>query len=311
MSDRLAQDLVDVAETTDKPVCVIWGSPVGLEPAYRDILLGSSKVAVFRTFGNCVTALRAYFDWHDFLGRPQVPPEVASAGAGAAVAGSFTPAPAPADATSLTSLSEWDAKQLVRSYGVATPREELVSSRDDAVAAAGRIGYPVVLKACGAHLLHKTELGLVRLGVPDAESVRTAYDELVARAPGEVQGVLVGELVTGGVEAIVGVARDALFGPVVMVGLGGVFVEVLKDVAFGVPPFDHGHAERMVRGLRGFPLLQGVRGTSPADVDALIDVVMSVQQLVLDHGDAIGEVDLNPVVVLPHGAVALDALITR
>ncbi len=302
MSDRLAQDLVDVAETTGKPVCVIWGSPVGLEPAYRDILLSSSKVSVFRTFGNCVTAVRSYLDYHEWRARYRSP---------------FTAAPREASPAATTArevlsrgpLSEYDAKQLVAAYGIAVPREELVSSAEAAVRAAERIGYPVVLKSCSPDLLHKSELGLVKLGLGTAAQVRSAYRELVAAAPRA--DVLVGAMVTGGVETIVGLSRDDLFGPVVVVGLGGVFVEVLKDVAFRVPPFGDDEARRMVHELRGLPLLQGARGKPKADIDALVDVVMKVQALGMDLAAEVSELDLNPVVVLPKGAVALDALITR
>lgn len=302
MSDRLAQDLVDAAAASDKPVCVVWGSPVGLEPAYRDILLSSSKVAVFRTFGNCVTAVRAYLDWHAFRSQYVSPFGIPVDPSAAA--------PGCRERLLRGPLSEWDAKQLVSAYGVRVPREELVTSAVGAAVAADAIGYPVVLKACGPTLQHKSERGLVRLGLADGEAVRSAYEALMAAAP-EAEGVLVGEMVTGGVETIVGLSRDDLFGPVVAVGLGGVFVEVFQDVTFRVPPFGRQEAERLVSELRALPLLRGARGRPPADVAALVDAVMSVQQIALDLGDDLAELDLNPLVVLPEGqgAVALDALV--
>jgi acyl-CoA synthetase (NDP forming) len=298
MSDKLAQDLVDVAETTDKPVCVIWGSPVGTESAYRDILLSSRKIAVFRTFGNCVTALRAWVDWHAFLARRRSPFAGLAAGAPPAVAPELLRKPA---------MSEWESKQLLASYGIAAPDERLVTAAADAVAAADEIGYPVVLKGCGAQLAHKSELGVVRVGLTDADAVRAAYDEIVATRL-DMDGVIVAEMVSGGVEAVVGLSYDELFGPVVMAGLGGVFVEVFRDVAFRVPPFDAEEAGRMVGELRGLPLLQGARGEPPADIEALVDVIVCVQQMALELGDELRELDINPLLVRPSGAVALDAL---
>jgi acyl-CoA synthetase (NDP forming) len=131
-----------------------------------------------------------------------------------------------------------------------------------------------------------------------------------AAAPGaRVEGVIVAEMVTGGVETVVGVSDDELFGPTVMFGLGGVFVEVLRDVTFRVPPFDRAEARRMIREVQGFPLLTGARGSAKADLGALVDVLMKVQRLALDHAGALSELDINPLVVGPAGAVALDALV--
>jgi acyl-CoA synthetase (NDP forming) len=153
---------------------------------------------------------------------------------------------------------------------------------------------------------------LVRLGVSGAAAVRTTYRELVA-ASGSAE-VLVAEQVTGGVaEAVVGLARDAVFGPVVAVGIGGVLIEVLGDVSFGIPPFDRRHARRMVESLRGAAILHGVRGRPAADVDALVDVVLRVQRLGLELHAEITELDVNPLVLRPRGggAVALDAWMVR
>jgi acyl-CoA synthetase (NDP forming) len=123
--------------------------------------------------------------------------------------------------------------------------------------------------------------------------------------------VLVCETVNDGVETVVGVAPDPLFGPVVMVGLGGVFVEVLEDVSFRVPPFGRDEAERMVRELRGFPLLRGARGAKPSDLGALVDAIMKVQRLAMELAHDVRELDINPLIVRPRGAVALDALVVR
>ncbi|WP_149261950.1 acetate--CoA ligase family protein [Actinomadura sp. K4S16] len=299
MSDVLARDLAEIAERTDKPICVVWGSPAGTEPAYRDILLGSRRLAVFRTFANCVGAVRAYLDFHEFQARYRSPFSDLPR----------TPSPAAAEARRLLTAgpaSEHTAKELLRAYGIRTPREELVGSAAAAARAAASIGFPVVLKGCGPGMAHKSDLGLVRLDLRSAAQVREAYRRVTAHAG--VDAALVCEQVRGGVETVVGLAQDELFGPTVMAGLGGVFVEVLQDVAFRVPPFDAAEAHRMLAGLRGFPLLDGARGRPRADVGALVDVIMKVQRMGLELDGVLTELDINPLAVLPSGAVALDAL---
>ncbi|MCX5586186.1 acetate--CoA ligase family protein [Streptomyces erythrochromogenes] len=307
MSDKLAQDLVDAAEQTDKLICVIWGSPVGTEDAYRTTLLGSSRVATFRTFGNCITAVRAYLGHHHFTARYRSPFEDAPR----------TPSPSYRKAQALMrpgqQLSEHAAKQLLRAYGIRVPREQLVTSAAAAVRAAGLVGYPVVMKASGPQLGHKTELGLVKIGLTSASQIRDAYRELTDIARYEnvpLDGILVCQMVERGVEMVVGVTQDDLFGPTVTVGLGGVLVEVLHDAAVRVPPFGEDQARAMLTELRGHALLEGVRGAPPADVDALVEVVLRIQRMALELGDQLSELDINPLMVLPRGqgAVALDAL---
>ncbi|MEU1401511.1 acetate--CoA ligase family protein [Streptomyces sp. NPDC005728] len=308
LSDRLVRDLVDAAEETDKLVCVVWGSPVGTEPAYREVLLGSSRVATFRTVGNCLTAVRAWLGHHHFVSDYRSPFDEAPR----------TPSPSFRKADALMrpgqQLSEHAAKQLLRAYGIRVPREQLVTSAAAAVRAAGQVGYPVVMKASGAQIAHKTELGLVKIGLTSASQVRDAYRELtdIARYEGvSLDGVLVCQMVEQGVEMVVGVTHDELFGPTVTVGLGGVLVEVLRDAAVRVPPFGEEQARDMLAELRGRALLDGVRGRPPADVDALVEVVLRVQRMALELGEQIAELDINPLLVLPRGqgAVALDALV--
>ncbi|MGW0396014.1 acetate--CoA ligase family protein [Streptomyces sp. NPDC003042] len=307
MSDKLAQDLVDAAERTDKLVCVIWGSPVGTEDAYRTTLLGSSRVATFRTFGNCITAVRAYLGHHRFTAAYRSPFDEAPR----------TPSPSYRKAQALMrpgqQLSEHAAKQLLRAYGIRVPREQLVTSAAAAVRAAGLVGYPVVMKASGPQLAHKTELGLVKVALTSASQIRDAYRELTDTARYEnipLDGILVCQMVERGVEMVVGVTQDDLFGPTVTVGLGGVLVEVLHDAAVRVPPFGEDQARAMLRELRGHALLEGVRGAPPADVDALVEVILRIQRMALELGDSLSELDINPLMILPRGqgAVALDAL---
>ncbi|ANP55708.1 acyl-CoA synthetase (NDP forming) [Streptomyces griseochromogenes] len=308
LSDKLVRDLVDAAEETDKLVCVVWGSPVGTEQAYREVLLGSSRVATFRTVGNCLTAVRAWLDHHRFVGDYRSPFDEAPR----------LPSPSFRKAEALMrpgqQLSEHGAKQLLRAYGIRVPREQLVTSAAAAVRAAAQVGYPVVMKASGAQIAHKTELGLVKIGLTSASQVRDAYRELTDIARYEdvsLDGVLVCQMVEQGVEMVVGMTHDELFGPTVTAGLGGVLVEVLRDAAVRVPPFGEDQARDMLAELRGRALLDGVRGRPPADLDALVEVVLRVQRMALELGGQLAELDINPLMVLPRGqgAVALDALV--
>ena len=308
MSDKLAQDLVEVAETTDKLVCVVWGSPDGTEAAYRQTLLGSSRVATFRTFGNCVRAVAAYLGHHRFVAGYRSPFEHAPR----------TPCAGKLKAQRVLrpgqQLSEVAAKQLLRSYGLRVPREQLVTSAAGAVRAAGVVGYPVVLKGSAPEVAHKTELGLVHVGLTSASQVREAFRELVdnARAAGipRLEGVLVCQMVEAGVEMVIGVTQDPTFGPTVTVGMGGVLVEVLADTAVMVPPFDCPDVRAALDRLRCRPLLDGVRGGPPMDVDALVEAVLRVQRMAVELDGELAELDINPLMVLERGkgVVALDAL---
>jgi len=315
-SDPFTRDLVEVAATTDKPVFVVWGAPAGTDDTYYRRLLDGG-LPVFRSFGNCVKAVRAYVDYWAFAARYRSPFDDAPVEplAAATPARRLLSQAGPGGA-----LSEFASKALLAAYGIEHTRDVLCATAAEAIDAATAIGFPVVMKVSAPALAHKSDLGLVRLGVDSTDAVRAVYDELVRKAGAvghddeSIEGVLVCETVSDGVETVVGVSEDELFGPVVMVGLGGILVEVLGDVAFGVPPFGREEAERMVRELKGFPLLQGARGAPPADVGALVDVIMKVQRLAFDLADRSGaglaELDVNPLVVRPEGegAIALDAL---
>lgn len=306
LGEIMSRHLVEAARGTDKLVCVVWGSPVGDEPAYREVLLPSG-LPVFRTLGNCLTALRAWQDHHAFLARRRSPfrevPTVRSSAAGRA-----------RELLQPGASSEHRSKQVLAAYGVPVSRDVLCTDPEQAVAAARSFGGPVVLKISSADIAHKSDLGLVRVGVEGDDQIRSVATELLAaaaeHAPAhELDGVLVCELVRGGTETILGVVRDELFGPVVVFGIGGVAVEVYGDVTFRVPPFDRDEAQRMIREVRGLALLTGARGRPPADLDALADAIMAVQRLALDLHDAVLELDINPLIAGPDGCTAVDALV--
>ena len=220
-------------------------------------------------------------------------------------------APLPAG-TSL--MPEPQAAELLQAHGIEYAAHEFVTDAGGAAAAAERIGFPVVLKVVSPHVVHKSDVGGVVLGVSDSASARAGYETLMtgvsARVPGaRVDGVLVCRQVTGaGAELIVGAVRDATFGPTVMVGAGGVFAEVLGDVAFRLAPLHADDARDMLRELRAYKTLTGFRDVPPLDVGALARVAVRLGDVMVDHPE-ITEVDLNPVLALPEGCVVVDARI--
>jgi acyl-CoA synthetase (NDP forming) len=246
-------------------------------------------------------AIAALYQFATTFSRPYEPPQVAAAGARLAVG----------------SLNEIDAMAVLERIGVPVNRARLARTADEAAAAAEALGFPVVLKVVSADVLHKTDVGGVRLGLADATAVRAAFDEIMRVVPAHVpkariDGCLVAPMVTGGVvETILGVASDPVFGPVVMFGLGGVLVEALGDVSLRVAPFDEAEAHRMIREIRTFKVLEGMRGAPSSDIDAIASALAALSRFAAAHRDQIVTIEANPFLVRPkgEGAVALDAVV--
>jgi acyl-CoA synthetase (NDP forming) len=212
--------------------------------------------------------------------------------------------------------NEASAKAALAQAGVPVLKEVTAASRDAALAAAREIGFPVVLKIVSPDILHKTEVGGVVVGVRSEAQLADEYDSLLARvaqkAPrARIAGVLVAQMAQGGIELILGTKKDPVFGPVVMVGLGGIFAEVLRDVALQIAPVSEQQATQMLRSLKAFPLLDGARGRAKADVAAAARAVAALSQFAAQHADVVAEIDINPLVVMDQGqgAFALDALL--
>jgi succinyl-CoA synthetase beta subunit len=209
-----------------------------------------------------------------------------------------------------SALSEHDSKQLIAKYGIPTAPEKLTGSVDEAVAASGEIGYPVVLKACGPEISHKTERELVVVGVRNDAEVKEAYDKILANL-GDTprEGVLVQKMVSGERELVIGLVRDPQFGPCVMFGLGGIFTEVLKDTSFRVAPITEDDAMQMMEDIKAKAILGPVRGKSPADKAKLAKALVGLGKIGLDLA-AVGEIDVNPLIITGDGEpVAVDALV--
>ena len=215
-----------------------------------------------------------------------------------------------------TTLSESESKQAIAAWSITAPRETLTQSAAAAADAAKTIGYPVVIKVDSPEIPHKTEAGVVRLGLKSADEVRTAYAEIMANAlhhapNAKINGVVVQEMIAGGVETIVGVSYDAQLGPMLLFGSGGVMVEVYNDVALRHCPITRSEALEMIAEVKGAKLLRGFRGKPAADVDALADTLVSVSHLAVHLEGGLAELDINPLMVLPkgQGVKAVDALV--
>lgn len=208
-------------------------------------------------------------------------------------------------------LLEHEAWELFAAYGIPAPRCRLAVSADGAVRAADEIGYPVVLKIVSRDILHKSDAGGVVVKIGTADGVRAAFGQIldsvrVYRPDANIEGVLVCEQLPPGVETIVGMTRDASFGPALMFGLGGVFVEVLKDVSFRVLPMTKKDALEMIREIKGYPLLNGARGEKPKDEQALAELLMKTAKMIEENPE-IRELDINPCFVYESGVRPADA----
>lgn len=226
---------------------------------------------------------------------------------------SFAEVLAQARAEGRTLLNEVEAKQVLREAGVPATATTLATTREEAQQQAEGMGYPVVLKVVSPDIAHKSDVGGVKLNLQDADAVGQAFDEIVANSQkaepnAKILGVSVQEMAKQGTEVIVGMTTDPQFGPVMMFGLGGIMVEVLKDVSFRLVPLEEKDARQMIGEIKGKPILDGVRGQPAADVSALENTILQVSRFVEDHPE-IRELDLNPVFAYPDGAVAVDARI--
>lgn len=207
-------------------------------------------------------------------------------------------------------LNEVESKQILAAAGLPIIPTKLATSPSQAAEIAAAFGFPVVLKVVATEISHKSDHGGVHLNLQDAAAVRAAYDEIHAATShlAAIDGVSVQPMASPGVELVVGLTRDPQFGPVVMVGLGGVLVEILEDIALRLVPLTPSDAAVMVREIKGLPLLQGYRGTPPVDLPAIEAILLAVSRFAAANPD-IAELDLNPVIASPDGAVAVDARI--
>ncbi len=306
-ADPQATQVIAQRDASGMPVAFLWTGTRGAQSGLP--MLRQAGVPVFYVPDKLAAGVRYLNDYHDWRERRLA--------RGFPAAGELTSEQAEAAKALAGSgaLSEYDSKGLIRAFGVSTTREEVAADAEAAVTAAERIGYPVALKVNSADILHKTEAGAIRLGLADANAVRKAFEDVTAGARAydanaRIDGALVQEMVAGGVETIVGVSYDAQLGPILLFGTGGVMVEVYNDVALRLCPITREDALEMIGEVKGARLLRGFRGAPAADVDALADVLVSVSQMAAQLEGSLGELDINPLMVLPagQGVKAADAL---
>lgn len=305
LSDPLCEDLRDMAAAgTAKPIVVTWNSPKTDERGFE--LLVESQLPLFRSFRNCFAALARANTWRErrnqYRERP-TPSRSMPAAAKHALAGAKAGV-----------LDADNTRTLLQAFKVPFAGEATAQSAAAAVAIANDFGYPVVMKLASPDFPHKSDLGLVRLGVDTPDAVRAAYVELVERgrkldSTARIDGVLVQEMITDGVETIIGITRDDVLGHAVLVGMGGIFTEVYADTAVRPLPVDETDIWEMLHELKGFPLLDGARGRPKLDTRALVRTVLATTRLATTLGDRLTELDLNPVLVRTKGVAAVDALI--
>jgi len=210
-----------------------------------------------------------------------------------------------------TILTEEESKKLLRELNIETTQLSVASSKEEAVAESSKIGFPVVLKIASPDITHKSDAGGVKVNLNSAEEVAQAYEDIMESCKKQfpaarIDGVSVQNMVQPGIEVIIGMTKDSQFGPVIMFGLGGVWVEVLKDVSFRIAPLTESDAAKMIKEIKGFSLLKGYRGTPPADIAVLEDMLMKISRYAAETPD-IKEIDLNPVFAYSDHAVAVDA----
>jgi acyl-CoA synthetase (NDP forming) len=285
---KRSSDIAALARSQPKPIAVVWVSE-WLQGPGSEAYEADDRVGFFRSLDRCYAAIAAWQRWHEA-------PPVAEA----RLSRKNLSLPSGKKKT----LTEREAKAILAEYGVVGVPERPTKNPEEAVKAAAALGYPVVLKADG-DIAHKTEAGAVKLDLRDADAVRAACAAMTVAK----NGFLVQPMLKGGVELVVGIKRDPQVGPVLLVGLGGVLVEIMRDTALALAPVGKAEARRMLESLKGYKLLQGYRGTPAADLDAVCEAIARISEFAADFADEVEEIDVNPLLARPDGAVALDALI--
>jgi acetyltransferase len=317
LAQKIAPDIIELSKSTDKPIVVLWigrkkkESITGLECGFET--LEQNGIPVFEKPLTCLRAIKALIEWNQFhflreegVKAEKVPLKVDKKDISKILVNKEGP------------LNEFQSKKLISLYGIPITREKLATSIEEAKKIANEIGFPIVLKVMSHDITHKTDAGIVALNIGNEGKLEACYREILENAKryspqAVIQGVLVQEMVEEGIEVIVGMSQDPQFGPIIMFGLGGTAVEVLKDVSFRVPPIIRLDAEQMIKEVKSYKILEGIRGKKMADIDSIIDIIMKLSQLSLELKDSVAELDINPLIVFERGkgAKAVDALVIR
>ena len=210
-------------------------------------------------------------------------------------------------------LTEFESKKILKQAGIPVVETKLAKTQKEAVSLSQKIGFPVVLKIVSPDVIHKSDSGGVKLSINSVTEVKKAYNEILKKVRKQyphavIHGVSLQKMVRPGTEVIIGTSKDPQFGPVIMFGLGGIFVELLKDVSFRVIPVEQRDAQEMIKEIKGYPLLQGFRGKEPASLSALVEIILKISKW-MEENPQIKELELNPIFAYPNKAVAVDARI--
>jgi acetyltransferase len=309
-SEQRASMLLEAIGESTKPIVSWWAAGSLSEPGIR--LLNGSDVALFRSPERCAAAVKSLVEYYQFLETHSDPAPSASVAVDSISAQKAENLLAAGD----KNLSEHQSKALLDLYGIPVTREMVAASAHDAVRFAEEIGFPVVLKVDSPDILHKSEANAIRVGVGSKEEITQIYDELIDNARkynsnARINGISVQEMIQGGSEVMIGMSQDPQFGPTIAFGLGGIFVEILKDISLRVAPLSPADAEQMVKEIKGYPILTGVRGKRRSDIEAIVDVLQKISRMAQDWKGTISEIDINPLIVFDEGrgVKAADALI--
>jgi acetyltransferase len=306
--DVFAEEIRRLMQSSGKPIV-----PVPFEPSSVPAIFKNLGLVAFRVPEEAVLAIAKLAHYHDFLDRHQKEQELVDY-------------EAPDDDMALAiksglegrsgALSESESKTILTRYGIDVTVDKQATTAEEAAAAASEIGFPVVLKVDSPDITHKSDAGGVKVGLESADEVKDAFAKIMEScraydSSARINGVVVQEMVEGGTEVLVGISRESHYGHTIVFGLGGIFVEVLDDVALRILPIDLADAEKMIDEIRGRKVLSGIRGEGPRDVKALAEAIKRTADLAWDLRHRLDEMDVNPLVVLPEGqgVKALDALI--
>jgi acetyltransferase len=308
-SEAVAMSIVSLAKDTDKPIITAFMGEKGVRGARK--IFQDHNIPTYEYPDDAISALDAMLSYRRWREKPARQYQRFEADT-ARVRQVF----ASVVKQHRHDLIETEAREILEAYGFRLPANRIARTTNEAVSAASEIGYPVVMKIASPDVLHKSDMGGVRVGVEDEAMLEEAFFDITSkiqlRQPeARILGVMVQEMIPQGREVILGITRDIQFGPMIMFGLGGIYVEVLKDVAFRIAPLSVESADAMIREIRSFPLLRGVRGEAPADIAGIRDALLRLSQMAVDFPEII-EADVNPLLVCPEGqgAVAVDARIT-
>lgn len=309
-SEKRGLYILESAKGRSKPVVSWWAAGSLSDPGIK--ALSDSDIAFFRSPERCAIAVKSLVKYYQLL-------ETRKNSTESCYDADYS---IPVDSVKNIldagdkCLSEHQSKAILKLYGIPVTRENVAKSSHEAISFAEEIGFPVVLKIDSPDIMHKSEAKAIRLGVNSKEEILQCYKEIIENAErydskARINGVLVQEMIRGGTEVIVGMSEDPQFGPTIAFGLGGIFVEVLKDISLRVVPLLKSDADLMVRETKGYQILRGLRGKNRSDIEAVIDVLLRISRLAEDWKDYISEIDINPLIVFDegHGVKALDALV--